>query len=135
MLQTLDQAVTAVAADLMGATAANAVTVSERAMAILVAHFGVDVSFLRHNDHEIRATRLFAQWPPRTYVPDPDPIGLVYFADADPIFARAEHLKEPTVVRPAELGGDDFQRTIEAGTAVPQISLAVVPLLAGVVIT
>ncbi len=135
MLQTLDQAVTAVAADLMGATAANAVTVSERAMAILVAHFGVDVSFLRHNDHEIRATRLFAQWPPRTYVPDPDPIGLVYFADADPIFARAEHLKEPAVVRPAEPGGDDFQRTIEEGTAVPQISLSVVPLLSGDVTT
>jgi diguanylate cyclase (GGDEF)-like protein len=135
MSQSLDQAVTAVAADLMGATADNAVTVSERAMAVLVAHFRVDVSFLRHNDHTIHATKLFAQWPPRTYIPDPDPIGLVYFADADPVFAQAEYLKEPAVLRPEEPGRDEYERTIEEGTTVPQISLAVVPLLSGDITT
>ena len=62
-------------------------------------------------------------------IPDPDPIGVVHFADADPVFGPAEHLKEPLVIRP-EPGTDEYQRRIEQGTAVPQISLAVVPLLA-----
>ncbi|MCW2653437.1 MAG: diguanylate cyclase/phosphodiesterase with sensor [Mycobacterium sp.] len=130
MTRTLDQVVTAVAAELMAATAENAVTLSERVLADLVAHFGVNVSFLRHHDHTIHATTLIAQWPRRDFVPDPDPIGLVYFADADPIFARSEQLKEPTVVRP-EPENEDFQRRIEEGTAVPAISLACVPLLSG----
>jgi len=64
MTRGLDQMVTAVAAELMGATAANAVAVSERVLHDLVDHFGVDVSFLRHNDKTIRATVLIAQWPP-----------------------------------------------------------------------
>ncbi len=130
MAQSLDQAVTAVAAELMAATAATAVPISERVLRDLVGHFGVDVSFLRHNDHAIHATKLVAQWPLRDFIPDPDPIGLVYFADADPVFAMAEDLKTPVVLRP-EPENDDFQRRIEEGTAVPAISLACVPLLSG----
>lgn len=92
----------------------------------------MDFSFLRHNDHTIRATILIAEFPPRNA--DPDPIGLVYFADADSIFARTEHLKVPEVVRP-EPENADYQNRIEAGTGVPAVSLAAVPLLSGDVTT
>jgi diguanylate cyclase (GGDEF)-like protein len=126
----LDDLVTGAASALMAATAVTHVTISEQVVADLVAHFGVDFGFLRHNDHTIRATVLVALWPPRGYVPDPDPIGVVYFADADPIFAQAENLKEPDVVRPAP-ANEEYQRNIEAGTGVPASSIACVPLLSG----
>jgi diguanylate cyclase (GGDEF)-like protein len=129
MTRALDQLVTAVAAELMGATAADAVAASERVLHDLVDHFGVDVSFLRRNDQAIRATILIAQWPPATE-DLMQAIGVVYFADADPVFALAEHQKEPTVFRP-EPATEDYQKTIEEGTAVPEVSMACVPLLSG----
>lgn len=132
MSGTLDHLVTAAAAELMAATAADSATISERVLGNLVRDLGVDFSFLRHNDHTIRATILIAEFPPRNA--DPDPIGLVYFADADSIFARTEHLKVPEVVRP-EPENADYQNRIEAGTGVPAVSLAAVPLLSGDVTT
>jgi diguanylate cyclase (GGDEF)-like protein len=123
VLKTLDQTVTAVAVDLIGATAANAVTVSERAMAELVADLGVDVSFLRYNAHTIGAAKLFAQWPPQTYIPD-----------ADPIFAQAEQFKKPAAMRREPENGE-YQCKITQGAAGPQIMLAVVPLLTGGITT
>ncbi|AKN17750.1 hypothetical protein MHAE_07689 [Mycobacterium haemophilum DSM 44634] len=134
MSRTLDELVTQVASQLMAATATTAVPFSERVLALMVEHFGVDVSFLRHNDHDIHATRLVAEWPPRDYGPDPDPIGVVYFADADSVFAMIENLKEPLVLRP-EPANADYQRRIQKGTAVPAVSLAQVPLLSGEVTT
>jgi diguanylate cyclase (GGDEF)-like protein len=133
MSNRLDEMVTAVAAELMGGTAVNAAAVSERVLADLVERLAVDVCFLRHNDHTIRATKLVAEWPRREF-DGPDPIGLVSFIGADPIFARAEHLKEPDVLRP-EPANADYQRRIEEGTAVPVTSLACVPLLSGEVTT
>lgn len=129
MTRGLDQMVTAVAAELMGATAANAVDKSEQVLHDLVDHFAVDVSFLRHNDHAIRATVLIAQWPPATEDLI-EVIGVVHFTDADPVFALAEHQKEPMVLRP-EPATEDYQRTIEEGTTVPGVSMACVPLLSG----
>ncbi len=134
MVRTLDEVVTAAAAKLMAATAGNSAAISERVLADLVGHFGVDFGFLRHNDHTIHATVLVASWPPRENVPDPDPIGVVYFADADSVFARAEHLKVPDVLRP-EPANADYQHNIEEGTGVPASSLACVPLLSGDVTT
>lgn len=130
----LDDLVTAAAAEMMAATTASHVAISERVLADLVSHFGVDFGFLRHNDHTIHATVLVASWPPRTDVPDPDPIGVVYFADADSVFARAETMKEPDVLRP-EAANADYQQNIEEGTGVPASSLACVPLLSGDVTT
>jgi diguanylate cyclase (GGDEF)-like protein len=129
MTRGLEQMVTAVAAQLMGATAANAVAISEQVLHDLVNHFGVDVSFVRHNDHRIRATVLIAQWPPAAE-DLMQAIGVVYFADADPVFALAEHQKEPMVLRP-EPATEGYQKTIEEGTAVPQVSMACVPLISG----
>jgi diguanylate cyclase (GGDEF)-like protein len=126
----LELVVTSVATHLMGVNAATSVEVSQRVLADLVKYFDVDVSFLRRNDHRIRASVLVAEWPVRPGIPDPDPLAVVYFADADPVFALAEHQKEPLVLRP-EPATDDYQRTIEEGRHIPLTSMACVPLLSG----
>jgi diguanylate cyclase (GGDEF)-like protein len=125
----LDLVVTSVATQLMAATSADAAAVSQRVLASLVDYFDVDVSFLRHNDHRIRASRLIAEWPPRPDIPDPDPLALVYFEDADPVFALSENGKKPAVFRP-EPATDDYQHRIEEGRHVPATSMAAAPLLA-----
>jgi diguanylate cyclase len=130
MSGSLDNLVTAAAAELMAATVRNSAAISQRVLADLVSHFGVDAGFLRHTDHTIHATVLVAEWPPRENVPDPDPLGVVYFADADSVFAMLENYKEPFVLRP-EPTNADYQRSIEERTGVPEISLAGVPLLSG----
>lgn len=126
----LDLVVTAVATELMAANAASSVEVSQRVLSHLVAYLGVDVSFLRYNDHQIRASRLIAEWPVRPQIPDPDPLALVYFADADPVFAQSEHGKKPMVFRP-EPATDDYQKRIEETRAVPATSMAAAPLVSG----
>ncbi|MBI5339832.1 MAG: EAL domain-containing protein [Mycolicibacterium rufum] len=130
MPESLDLVVTSVATRLMGATAATAVDVSQGVLAELVEYFGVDVSFLRRNDHTLHASVLVAEWPVRPGIPDPDPLAIVYFQDADPVFALAEHQKEPVVFRP-EPSTDDYQRTINEGRQIPATSMACVPLLSG----
>jgi diguanylate cyclase len=126
----LDDLVTGAAAVLMGATSFNHAEITQRVLRDLVNHFEVEFGFLRHNDHSIRATVLIAEWPPREIVPDPDPIGVVYFADADSVFALIESYREPYVLRP-DPSNEDYQRSIEAGAGVPQTSMAAVPLLSG----
>ena len=132
--RSLDLVVTAVATQLMAANAATAVQVSQEVLADLVAYFGVDFSFLRYNDHEIRASKLVAEWPTRPDIPDPDPLGVVYFAEADPVFAQSEHGKKPMVFRP-EPATDDYQRRIEEGRHIPATSMAAAPLVSGDVTT
>ena len=131
----LDNLVTSVATRLMTADAASSVARSQEVLAELVRHLEVDVSFLRYNDHGIRATRLIAEWPVRPEIPDPDPLGVVYFADADPIFAAAEHAKEPVFFRPEPTAPDDYQRRVAEGSGITMPSLASVPLLSGDVTT
>jgi len=130
----LDDLVTEAAAALMAASGSNHVAISQRVLRNLTDHFGVDFAALRHTDHKIRATKLVASWPLRMDVPDPDPIGLVYFEGADSIFAMIENLKEPGVLRP-EAANADYQSFIEESTGVAQTSLAAVPLLSGDVTT
>ena len=134
MPSSLELVVTSVATQLMGVNAATSVEVSQRVLADLVEYFDVDVSFLRRNDHRIRASVLVAEWPLRPGIPDPDPLAVVYFADADPVFALAEHQKEPVVFRP-EPATDDYQRTINESRQVATTSMACVPLLSGEVTT
>ncbi|OBA85795.1 hypothetical protein A5662_03795 [Mycobacteriaceae bacterium 1482268.1] len=118
----------------MAADAASSPRVSQEVLADLVEHFDLDFSFLRYNDHTIRASTLIAEWPVRTNVPEPDPIGVVYFADADPVFALAEHAKEIQVLRP-EPATEDFRRLIEKSSGIPASSMAAVPLLSGEITT
>lgn len=134
MSSRLDVLVTSVATRLMAATAETSVELSTEVLALLVEYFGVDVSFLRYNDHDIHATKLIAEWPPRPFIPDPDPIGVVYFSDADAVFALAESAKEPLVLRP-QAQAPDYQKTIEEGSGLVATSGAFVPLLSGDVTT
>ncbi|WP_308206729.1 putative bifunctional diguanylate cyclase/phosphodiesterase [Mycolicibacterium fluoranthenivorans] len=129
----LELLVTAVATRLIAVDAATAASVSRQVLAELVKYFDVDFSFLRHNDHTIHATRLIAEWPPRPESEGPDPLALVYFADADPVFKLAETLKAPKVFDPNSTL--DYQRTIESGRHIPTTSMACVPLLSGEVTT
>ena len=134
MPRSLDELVTAVATELMAVNAATSAAVSQRVLAELVSHFEVDVSFLRHNDYDIRATKLVAEWPVRPDIPDPDPLAVVFFDDADAVFGLAEEQKEPIVLRP-DPATDDYQRTIEEGRHVPSTSMACVPMLSGDITT
>ncbi|WP_319437009.1 putative bifunctional diguanylate cyclase/phosphodiesterase [Mycobacterium sp. RTGN5] len=127
----LENLVTLVATQLMAADAATSAKVSQEVLGQLVTSFGVDVSFLRYNDHTIRATKLIAEWPVRPVIPDPDPLGIVYFADADPVFATAETAKEPVFFRPDPIPEDDYQRLVEEGTGMALTSMASVPLISG----
>jgi diguanylate cyclase (GGDEF)-like protein len=129
----LENLVTAVATQLMAVDAATSAEVSQQVLGELSSSFGVDVCFLRYNDHNIRATRLIAEWPPHER--DPDPLELIYFTDADPVFGSAEHAKEPVFFTPEPVADDDYQRRVEEGTGMPLTSLASVPLLSGDVTT
>ena len=131
----LENLVTHVATQLMAVDAATSAAVSQEVLGELVRSFGVDVSFLRYNDHSVRATRLIAEWPVRPFIPDPDPLGVVYFADADPVFAAAEHAKEPVFFRPDPIPEDDYQARVEEGTGMALTSMASVPLLSGDITT
>lgn len=130
LLPSLDRAVTDVATRLMAVNATNTTEVCTDVLQMLVKHFGVDVSFLRRNDHEIGASILVAEWPLRPKIPSPDPLRVVYFADADPVFAETQYRRTPLVVRP-EPASDDYQRRIESDRDIPQISMAASPLISG----
>lgn len=130
MPRSLELVVTSVATQLMAVDAATAAQASQEVLADLVSYFDVDVSFLRRNDHQMHTTNLVAEWPPRPVDAPTDPIAIVRFADADPVFAMAEDLKEPMIFRP-ERATTDYQQTIAAGRQVPVTSMACVPLLSG----
>jgi len=128
----LERLVTTVAVRLMAANAATSPLVSGEVLSVLVEYFDVDFSFLRYNDHSIRASILIAEWPLRPDVPDPDPLRVVYYEDADPVFALAENVKTPMVFRPEN---QDYQKRIEEGRNIPQTSMAAAPLTSGDVTT
>ena len=62
--------VSSVAGQLLEATASTAAQVSGQVLARLVEQFDLDYGFLRHTDHDIGASVLVAEWPPRSNVPD-----------------------------------------------------------------
>ncbi|GCE36417.1 GGDEF domain-containing protein [Rhodococcus sp. USK10] len=126
----LETLVTTVASRLTPVDAVSFKAVATRVLQDLVEHFEVDTSFLRFTDHEIAATVLVAEYPLRPFIPDPDPLGVVYFKDADPTFAQIEHQKEVAIFRP-EVSGPDYNERVREASGVPQVSLAAVPLLSG----
>ena len=125
----LDLVVTAVATQLMAADTNAAAELSQRILRDLVRVFDVDASFLRHNDHAQRVTKLVAEWPTRDNVPDPDPLGDVSFENADPVFAMLECFDESIVIRPDPIT-DEYGERIDRAKGIPVISMAVAPLLA-----
>ena len=60
--------ISSIANQLLEATAATATQASEQVLAQLVEHFDLHYSFLRYSDHDIHASVLAAEWPPRTDV-------------------------------------------------------------------
>src|ERR1700761_6941412 len=130
MPRSLDLVVTSVATQLMEATASTATQVSEKVLAQLVEQFDVDASFLRHHDHDIRASVLVAEWPPRRGVPDPDPMAVVHFTSADPVLAHCEHGRKPVVVEPDQAYRSFLRWGVGAKqTASPSVAAA--PLVSG----
>ena len=113
MSRSLDQLVTAVAAELMGADRGHAVAISERVLADLVDYFDVDLSFLRHNDHEIHATVLVASGRDATTFRNPTLSG----SSTSPRPTRSS--RSPSTSRnpchPSGPAHDDYQRRIDAG--------------------
>ncbi|MGU3433990.1 putative bifunctional diguanylate cyclase/phosphodiesterase [Actinomycetes bacterium M1A6_2h] len=123
----LDVLVADVASRLMGVDATTVDHAYRVILRDLVEYFDIDTCFLRHNDHDRRATILVAEWPPREHIPDPDPLGVVFFDDADPMFAPAEHQREVGIFRPA--GSGDGARGV--GSALASTTMVSVPLVAG----
>jgi diguanylate cyclase (GGDEF)-like protein len=127
-VRSLEELVTSVAFRLMAVDSGSLLEASRYVLRELVEYFGVDLSFLRRNDHGLGATVLVAEWPPRPNLPDPDPLGVVLFSDADPIFAATEHLSEVMITRP-ERATDEYLRRVHEGSGVMGVSSATVPLL------
>lgn len=86
--------VTSIANRLLEASAATAARASEKILAQLVEHFDLHYSFLRYSDHNIRASVLAAEWPPRSDVADPDPFAVVSFNSEHPALALCENGKD-----------------------------------------
>ncbi len=126
--RTLDSLVTQVASELMGVDATTMVAATERVLAQLVEYFDVDFSYVRHTDRERRATVLVAEWPHRQQVPDPDPLGIIYFESADGVFRQLEHSTEPVLARPTPEFAD-YQETVRRASGIPQVTSAAMPLL------
>jgi diguanylate cyclase (GGDEF)-like protein len=125
----LDELVTKTATDLMAVTAATLPGASQDLLRHLVDYFDVDLSFLRRNDAARGTTTLVAEWPQRPDIPDPDPLGVVYFADADPVFAATEHLSSVMITRPDGADEEYQERVREASGIQGGVSSATVPLL------
>ena len=127
----LDFVANSVAAQLMDATASTAAEVSQQVLAKLVEQFDVDVGFLRHNDHDIRASKLVADWPPRPNRPDPDPLAVVHFTSDDPVFAYCAHGKKPVVIQldPANHPYQAYQGRFAKSRRVASPSVAAAPLV------
>jgi diguanylate cyclase (GGDEF)-like protein len=123
-----DLAVTSVLAKFLAANRSTATAVYQSVLADLVKHFAVDVCFLRHNDHTIRASKLVAEWPPRSEVPDPDPLAVVFFGGPDSALALAEDAKELMVLRPRS-ATEVTQRRMEEARDGPPTATVFAPLV------
>lgn len=130
MPRSLDLIVTSVATQLMEATGSTAMRVSEKVLSQLVEQFGWDAGFLRHHDHDIRASVLVAEWPPRTDVPDPDPLAVVGFSCADPLLAQCEHGRKPVLI-PPDQSNRMFARWVGGAKEPSSLSVAAAPLVSG----
>ncbi|MEV6059355.1 bifunctional diguanylate cyclase/phosphodiesterase [Nocardia asteroides] len=112
----------------MGVDATTMVSATERVLASLVSYFDVDFAYLRHTDRKHRQTVLIAEWPRRPEVPEPDPLRVIHFEQADSLFQASENAVEPIIVS----RGDeypDYQETIRRSTGMPDIVTACVPLV------
>jgi diguanylate cyclase (GGDEF)-like protein len=125
----LDELVTRVAVRLMAVSQGSVDDAIAWTLLTLGEFFEVDTAYFRRNHHKEGVSVLIDEWPRRESVPDPDPLGVVSF-DADPVFAAIRDLKEPFVIRPGT-SPDGYQDRVEEGSGIPQVSMAMVPLIQG----
>lgn len=126
----LDALVAHVASELMPVSPTDVAETIFRLLGDLGRYFGASTCFLRHNDSELEASVLIDEWPRREGIPDPDPLGVVRWDTDDPVFAMIRDLREPFLVRPGD-GQLDYQKRVEDGSGVPEVSLAMVPMISG----
>lgn len=126
----LDALVSYVASELMAVSSSDLAETTYRVLGELGRYFEADTCLLRYNDPELQASVLVDEWPRRENVPDPDPLGVVPWDTDDPIFAMIKDLREPFILRPGD-GQQGYQDRVEAGSGVPQVSMATVPLIQG----
>jgi diguanylate cyclase len=122
--------VAVVAERLMEATASTAVQVFQEVLAELVEQLNADAGFLRRNDHGLQASVLVAEWPPRPDAADPDPLRVIPYSSADPVFAVGEHGKKPVVISPNQMNRAYGHWLAESRHSASP-SVAVVPLISG----
>lgn len=122
--------ITSVAAQLMAATPPTAAAVSTRVLKTLTEQLNVNAAFLRHNNHEVRASMLVAEWPPRRDRPDPDPLAVIAFTTADPVFTACAHSKTLAVLRP-QPANSGYVRQLTGHHRVESLSVATAPLISG----
>ncbi|UMB70720.1 putative bifunctional diguanylate cyclase/phosphodiesterase [Mycobacterium paraterrae] len=125
--------VTRIANQLLEANASDAAHASERVLAQLVEHFDLHYAFLRHSDHDIRASLLIAEWPPRTDVPNPDPFSVVSFTSDHPALALCANGKELVTVH-HNYDGTLWPRLITSTRRGP-LTVAAAPLIEGTTTT
>jgi diguanylate cyclase (GGDEF)-like protein len=120
--------VTDVATQLMGADASTAPKTYEAVLRGLVNSFELDIAFLRHVDFDTRSSVLIAEWPPRTDVTDPDPLRIVHFAGAEPVFASTEQQHDIRVIRAGD-GVDGYRELVESASGFVADTMAAVPMV------
>src|ERR1700722_6805057 len=86
--------ISSIANQLLEASAATATQASEQALAQLVERFDPDYSVLRYRAHDLRASVLAAEWPPRPDVADPDPFAVIPFTSDPPALSLCDNGKE-----------------------------------------
>ncbi|HXO82883.1 MAG TPA: bifunctional diguanylate cyclase/phosphodiesterase, partial [Mycobacterium sp.] len=122
--------VSSIANQLLEATAATAARASEQVLAQLVEHFDLSYSFLRYSDHDMGASVLAAEWPPRTDVTDPDPFAVIPFTSDHPALSLCDNGKELVKVhRNYDDGVSRFPRIRAGRTGAPMVAAA--PLISG----
>jgi diguanylate cyclase len=124
----LDLVISAVAAQLMEATAHTAADVSEQVLARLVEEFDVDAGFLRRNDHKNRASIVVAEWPPRPDVQTPDPLAAADLTTAEPVFPLCGASKRPIVIGPDQMNRG-YRHLLAHSRRVTSPSVAIAPLI------
>lgn len=125
----LAKLVTDVATSLMTVRASTLNETCELVLQQLVAYFDVDMTFVRQNDHDLGATVLLAEWPARSEVPDPDPLGVVFFDGADPIFAALESLSEVLIARPGDVDPGYQDRVRDGSGIIGGVSTVTIPMM------
>ncbi len=122
--------ITSIANQLLEATASTATQASEQVLAQLVKHFDLHYAFLRYSDHNIRASLLAAEWPPRTNVASPDPFAVVSFSSAHPALAVCDNGKELVTIRDRFDDGSSCCPLITGCRGGPPL-VAAAPLISG----